>query len=125
MKRIICQRAAHYERAAVGENDHAIAEHVPSEGLSRYCAGSRIPNSGLIIGVRGHISRSGNHENLAGPQQRNMNWIDRHGGRKGLPLSHEASLRKHLRCTQHKAEQRNDYCWSCIHTEWARGGVIE
>lgn len=78
VKGIILQGAAIDKWTPIGEDDHAIAEHVPRDSLSdeRICL--RIPHSTLIILVRSHVPGTRDDKYFAGVHQCHMNWIDRH-----------------------------------------------
>src|ERR1700687_4634417 len=56
VERIVLEGAAHDEGTAVGEDHHAVAEHVPGYGLGGYGAGLGIPKSGLEIIVAGDVA---------------------------------------------------------------------
>ena len=87
VERIVLQRAAHHERAPIGENHHAVAEHVPADGLRRDGASLGIPERSPETRISGHVAGAGNDDHLTVVQEGRVNGIDGHGVRQGLPLT--------------------------------------
>src|SRR5256885_3293870 len=93
MKRVVLQRAAHNEGTAIGQDAHAVAEHVPGDGLSGYSVSLRIPKGGLKISVSGDVAGTRDDQHFAIAQKRDVDGVDGHGIRQGLPAALDGSLR--------------------------------
>src|SRR6185369_7213570 len=58
MKRVILQSTAVDEDAPVGQNYHAIAEHIPAKWLRCRSTGLRVPNACLKVEIRRNVART-------------------------------------------------------------------
>src|SRR5262249_49679637 len=86
----IRQRAARNKNATVGQDRHALAEHVPALLLHGDGPGRWVQNRGLQVSrseVGGIVSRAGDDKYLSVVHQRNVNGIDRHLIRLRLPAA--------------------------------------
>ena len=107
VKRVVLQRAANDERPSVGQHHHAVAEHVPGDGLGGEGAGDRIPDRRPQVRIRRIVARARNHQDLSVVHQRHMNGIDRHEIRQGSPLSVDVCLCCRLRSGDGKDQQQH------------------
>src|SRR5438552_2217605 len=92
MKRVILQIAPKHHNAAVGQRDHAVAEHVPPERLGRNRVAAGIPYSRLKAVIRWYVTRTGHHKNFSIVKQTYVHRIDGHCCRQGLPLTMHVGL---------------------------------
>src|SRR4029077_15393474 len=84
---IVLRRATVDEGAAIRQNSHAIAKHVPADRLGSDVSVYRIENSGSQVGVGGEIPRAGDDQHLTVVEKRRMNRINGHGSWQRLPLA--------------------------------------
>ena len=92
MKRIILQRAAVDERAAVGQYHHSVAEHVPRHRLRDNRSSLWVPHSSLVIRLCRHVTRTGYDQDLPVFQKREVDRIDWHQIRQGCPAPLQVEL---------------------------------
>jgi hypothetical protein len=92
MERVVLESPAVDEGSAIGENHHAIAEHLPVDGLGGDDPGCRIENAGLQVGVGREIARARDNQHFAVMQKRGVDRIDGHKIGERLPLTLSTDL---------------------------------
>src|SRR5437762_10583194 len=107
MKWIVLKSTAIDERSPIRQDNHAITEHIPGDGLRGNSARLWIPYGSSQISIRWIIPRARNYQNFPIVHQSHMHGINGHEIRQSTPLSLHVSLchRAGLRCGNQKEEQ--------------------